>query len=249
MLEKDLLEFGLTENEASVYITTLKLGPSSALDIARESEIKRGTVYLTIESLKEKGLIHIEYAGFKKKFVAAEPNKLEENINALESRYYKILPELLSLYKLKGKSGLIKYYEGLEGLKSLYETILRELRSGDPYHIITKQENWYTLDAKWFEDFVERRAKRKLDTRIIFQESERAQQNISLQAALNQKVKILPAQAEYTSDIIICPQRYVVHSLTPPITAVSIENEDIIGTQLEIFRILWDSLPAPHSPF
>jgi len=243
MLEKDLQVFGLSENEAMVYLVTLKLGASSALEIAKETLIKRPTAYLVLESLQRKGFIHIEYYGLKRKFVAASPEKLEENVDSLKKRYYKILPELLSLHKLKGQSGLIKYYEGLDGLKSLYETILRELRPGEPYYIITKQENWYELDATWFEDFVERRARRSLDTRIIFQESERAQRNIELRSALNQQVKILPKKTNYTSDVIICPQRYIIHSLTPPITAVSIENEDIINTQLQIFLSLWDSLP------
>lgn len=245
MLEKDLLEFGLTKNEAAVYVSALRLGPSSALEIARETSIKRSTVYLALESLKEKGFIHEELFGLKRKFVAADPEKFGDTADALKNRYYNILPELLSLHKLKGKSGLIKYYEGLDGLKSLYETILRELRSGNPYYIITKQENWYELDARWFEDFVERRAKRNLDTRIIFQESERAKQNVALQGAFAQKVKILPKKTNYTSDVIVCPQRYVVHSLTPPITAVSIENEDIINTQIQIFLSLWNSLSNP----
>lgn len=243
MLEGELQKFGLTENESSVYLSALKLGPTSALSIARDSNIKRATVYLTIESLQQKGFIHVEHIGLKRRFVASSPEKLEENISSLRKTYYEMLPKLLSLHKLKGKSGLIKYYEGLEGLKSLYETILRELQSNDPYYIISKQENWYELDAKWFENFVERRSKRKLDTRIIFQESKLAKQNVALQNALNQKVKILPRSSDYTSDVVICPQRYVVHSLTTPITAVSIENEDIIKTQLKIFMDLWNSLP------
>lgn len=243
MLKGTLQELGLSENEAAVYISALSLGPSSALDIAKNSSIKRATVYLALESLRDKGFIHNEYVGLKRKFVAVNPEKFEEKITALKRRYDQALPELLGLYKLKGSSGLLKYYEGLDGLKSLYETILRELRPGDPYYIITKQENWYKLDAEWFERFVEKRAKRNLDTRIIFQESNRAQQNVKLQNALKQKVKILETPSAYTSDVIVCPQRYVIHSLNPPITAVSIENEDIVSTQIQIFLSLWNSLP------
>lgn len=243
MLTELFKQFGLTENEADIYTGLLRLGPSAALEIAKTTRIKRATVYLTLESLQEKGFVHVEYKGLKRKFVAASPEIFEEKISGLRNSYYKSLPELLSLHKLKGATGLIKYYEGLDGLKSLYETVLRELRTGDPYYIITKQENWYDLDEQWFEHFVERRSKRKLDTRIIFQESKRAHQNISMQRALNQKIKILKGPTTYTSDVIICPQRYIVHSLTPPITAVSIENEDIIKTQIQIFLSLWDSLP------
>lgn len=247
MLTEMFTQFGLTENEAEVYTGLLRLGPSAALEVAKTTDIKRATVYLTLESLQEKGFVHVEYAGLKRKFVAASPEIFEEKLAALKTTYYKSLPELLSLHKLKGSTGLIKYYEGLDGLKSLYETTLRELRTNDPYYIITKQENWYDLDAEWFEHFIERRSKRKLDTRIIFQESERAHRNISLQHALNQKVKILTGPTTYTSDVIICPQRYVVHSLTPPITAVSIENKDIVETQIQIFLSLWDSLPEKDS--
>ncbi|MEK7613305.1 MAG: helix-turn-helix domain-containing protein [Patescibacteria group bacterium] len=243
MLENKLKVFGLSNHESRVYLAALTLGPSSALDIAKEANIKRATVYLTIEQLVEKGFMHVDYVGLKRKFVAANPEHFEDVVNSLRTTYYDLLPDLLGLYKLKGKGGLVKYYEGLDGLKSLYETILRELRSGDPYYIISKQEHWYELDEVWFEDFVERRAKRALDTRIVFQDSKKARRNVVLQSVMNQKVKLLPSLSAFSSDVIITPQRYVTHSLTHPITAVSIENEDIVKTQISIFLALWNSLP------
>ena len=85
MLQNQLQAFGLSENEAAVYLASLTLGPSSALEIARNSSIKRATVYLVIESLQEKGLMHIEYAGLKRKFVAASPEQFEEKMNRLST--------------------------------------------------------------------------------------------------------------------------------------------------------------------
>ena len=57
MLEKELEKIGLTEKEAAVYLALLKLGPTTALKIARETGIKRPTVYTTLDALKGRGLV------------------------------------------------------------------------------------------------------------------------------------------------------------------------------------------------
>ncbi|OGG73078.1 hypothetical protein A3A38_04255 [Candidatus Kaiserbacteria bacterium RIFCSPLOWO2_01_FULL_53_17] len=239
-LPEELSKIGLTEKEAKIYASTLELGPTTALEIARKTDIKRPTVYTILESLKQRGLIEVQLLGLKRKFAAANPDQFDAIISEQKKRFDMILPDLLALYKLRGSKSQIKYYEGIEGVKAVYETMLREIRTGDSYYAITDAEKWAKLDQKWFEYFIERRTRRKLDARIIFADTERGRQNMKTAVMLQQKVKVTKNTID--ADISICPQRYVVHSFTPPIAAVVIENEEIIKTQLALFRHIWNTL-------
>lgn len=235
-----LVKIGLSEREAAVYIAALELGPTGALQLSRRTGINRPMVYATLEQLKQRGLMEVQLKGLKQKFAAASPDQFDAIISDHKKTFADALPELLALYKLKGERSNIKYYEGIEGLKSVFETILREVRSGEPYYVIDDQSNWGE-HLPWLESFIERRARKQLDFRIIFPDSERGRYNLRMAAALNQKVKLAPHAI--VTDMVVTPQRYVTHDFAPPITTVVIENQNIVQNQLQLFRYIWDTLP------
>lgn len=239
-LSDKLVKIGLSEREAVIYIAALELGPTGALQLSRRTGINRPMVYVTLEQLKQRGLMEVQLKGLKQKFAAASPDQFDAIISDHKKTFADALPELLALYKLKGERSNIKYYEGIEGLKSVFETILREVRSGDPYYVIDDQSNWGE-HLPWLESFIERRARKQLDFRIIFPDSERGRLNVRMAAALNQRVKLAPHAI--LTDMIVTPQRYVTHDFAPPITTIVIENENIIKNQLQLFRYIWDTLP------
>lgn len=235
------MKIGLSEREAAIYVAVLELGPASALQISRKTGINRPMVYTTVEALKRRGLIEVQLQGLKQKFLAANPDQFDSIIRDRKKIFDEALPELLALYNLKGSRSQIKYYEGLEGIKAVYEETLRDLRTDDPYYVMARQENWEKLDFSWLEKFIERRARKQLDTRIIFEDSERGKLNKRMERAWNQKVRLTTNPID--TKMIVTPQRYVIHDFSPPITTIVIENENIIGNQLQFFRYIWDTLP------
>lgn len=241
-ISEELQSVGLEEKEAAVYAATLELGPTTALAIARHTGIKRPTVYYALDVLKKKGLILVEMRGLKQRFTAASPDQFDAMIDDQKRKFAALLPRLSALYHERGDESLVKHFEGVRGAVGMHELTLKELQSGDPYFVIAHNPNWDELAPGWIDDFVERRAKRTLDTRILYPDSPFARRAKEMSAAHNQKVKIVPAMPTQ-SVIVICPQRYVTHGFAHPIRGVSIENREIIETQLNMFRMLWDALP------
>ena len=241
-LSSELENIGLDEKESRVYAALLELGSSTALAIARHTGVKRPTVYYCIDVLKKKGLVYEEMLGLKKRFAPAHPDQFDAIIDDQKRKFASLLPRLTALYHLRGDSSLIKYFEGVQGAIGMHELTLKELQSGDPYYVIAHNPNWDNLAPGWIDDFVTRRAKRKLDTRILYPDSAFARRAKETAAAYNQKVKIVTSMPT-ESVVVICPQRYVTHGFESPIRGVSIENKSIVETQLGIFRMLWDALP------
>jgi len=252
MESNQLLEFlkslSLSDNEAKVYLASLSLGPSSILRISQAAEIKRTTVYSVVESLQYKGLISIQISGSKKIFAAENPEKLHNIVESRSNQLKDLLPEFAALYNLKGGESFIKYYQGLENVKIIYENLIKDVKPHEDYSIISDHETWYRLDPEYFQDFIERRAKLNINLRLLLQDSPTTRRHKKFEKNFNEKVKILPANTALTTNLVIIPRRVVIHQLTPPVLAIVIENKSVIQMHKEMFEIMWQSLPEQSSP-
>ena len=232
---------GLSEKEAAVYNAALELGPTTALHIARKTGLKRPTVYVILDHLKKKGLVETQLQGIKQRVAAADPDQFDALISDQKKTFDSILPDMLALYKLRGTRSQIRYYEGPNGIKTAYEQLLREIKTGDPYYIVSDQESWQrNFDVVWLEKWIERRARKQLDARIILPDSERNRFVKSMDAAWNERTRLIARPVK--ADIVIYPGGYIINSLEAPIGSIVIENTEVIATQMELFRFTWDSL-------
>lgn len=236
-----LLSLGLNENEASVYMAALNLGPATVLQIARASGVKRTTIYSTVESLKQKGLMNIELKGFKKLFVVAHPERLESILETQRNRFQQVLPELSALYNLKGGESFIKYYEGLEAVKPIYDELIKRVRPREDYCIISDQEKWYNQDPVYFEDFTKRRARLNINIRLLLIDTPMARDFQKRQKNYNMTIKLLPNGSMLSTNLVIIPQMVLIHQTIEPIWAMVIENKSIIQMHRELFKMIWDS--------
>jgi len=242
-LVSELTTIGLTENEAGVYLASLSLGPATIQNIATAAEIKRTTAYTVVDSLMQKGLMNIVVRGFKKFFVPENPERVQQLLETRKERFAGLLPEFSSLYNLEGGESIIKYYEGLEAVKNVYENLLIDIKPYDDYLIIADQSKWIALDEKYFKDFTERRAKLNINIRALQVDSPISRHYKTLEKNLNFTIKFLPTSTELTTNLVITPTTLVIHQLHPPILAIVIQNKSAIKLHKEIFEIMWCLLP------
>ncbi len=241
-LLKTLLDFGLSEKEAIVYLTSLELGPSSVLKISKLCALKRPTVYLIVESLTKKGLMSIEIKGFKKYYKAENPDRLETIFNERKQELLKHLPFFHEIYAKDKSDSFIKYHEGLEAVKLIYSDLLDDIEPGDDYLVIGNQEAWLALDPHFFQKFIEKRAKLDIKLRLLFQDSQIAREHQKYERNYNEKVKILPKNTTLTTNFVITSKKIIIHQLTSPVLAIVIQNKNITKMNVEMFEIIWNSI-------
>lgn len=246
-----LQSIGLNDKEADVYLSAVSLGPSSVLKIAQNAGLKRTTVYSVLESLKQKGLVKMNIRGWKTLFEAENPEKLESIVDQMRHEVRRALPEFASVYNLHSSGAFIKYYEGLEGIKQVYQDLLRDVRPHEDYLIISDSVQWLEQDPEFFSQFLERRSKLDINIRALLQDSDLARQYKKTERNLNWKVKILPAGHKLATNMLIIPRRVVINQLKPPLLAMVIENDSVIQMNRELFEIVWRSIPEKedHLPF
>ncbi|MDB5178972.1 MAG: transcriptional regulator TrmB [Patescibacteria group bacterium] len=128
-------ELGLSNKEARVYVACLKLGPSPVQRIADQSGIKRVTTYVILESLVGLGLVSQNIKGKKTYFVAEEPSNLERLLEKREQElkeqkhsFDQILPQLLSLKTVPKEMPEVKFYDSVEGVRSLFANLFESYK-------------------------------------------------------------------------------------------------------------------------
>ncbi|HRY82504.1 MAG TPA: helix-turn-helix domain-containing protein [Candidatus Moranbacteria bacterium] len=242
-----LKDMGLSDLEASVYLASLSLGPASVSKISRNSDVKRTSVYPIINSLKQKGLMNIELRGWKKLYTAESPEKLKFIIDDKLNKLKNGLPDFMAMYNLRGGESFIKYYEGIAGIKSVYESFLRDIQPHDDYLVISDTEEWFNLDPEYFSSFLERRAKFNINVRMLLQDKEKARELKKKEQGLNFKIKLLPPETKLTTNMVVIPQRILIQQLTPPIIGIVIENKSIIQMNQQLFEIMWKSIKEENN--
>lgn len=115
-LVKELVSFGLTENEAKTYLALLQLTQATAHVIAKLSNIPRQEIYRILPQLEKLGLIEVVVTK-PAQFIAVEPQKaLIELIENQKEAFSKQIAQLEAkktsleneLTKVQGKSAGLK---------------------------------------------------------------------------------------------------------------------------------------------
>jgi sugar-specific transcriptional regulator TrmB len=132
---KRLIDFGLSEKEARVYLALLELGPTTVQELASHSGVNRTTSYLAIESLKEHGLV-TAYEEDKRSMLSAESPKRFADLIDDEVRIARhkqqiasdFIPELVALHRASRQKPVVRFFEGREGLRS-FRAMLADTRT------------------------------------------------------------------------------------------------------------------------
>lgn len=119
-----LQNYGLSEKEARVYLTVLELGTSIVSTIARRAELNRVTTYTILEDLKKDGIANETTKEGVKYYSVISPDILLKQIEQKYESFKEKVPELLALAEKFGNKPKIQFFEGLEGMKKMYNDLL-----------------------------------------------------------------------------------------------------------------------------
>lgn len=230
---------GLSEKEFETYRNLLKLKRATVLQLAKISGDKRTNLYRELESLIEKRLVSEVYEGKKHFYIAESPKTLVKYINQEKEKLEMILPELEAIEKEALERPKIKFYEGKQGIRSLYDELLSERKE-----IIAFSWPDRMLDVSvTHEDFVKRRVKLGLPARAIFPDTKfsRKRQTPNREACYSKNLK------PFDSTFMISGDKVVTFSHKRWITGVLIENKEIAEGLTSFFNAYWEDLKASKS--
>ncbi len=115
---------GLSEHEAEVYAKLMEHRICTASALAKIVRLNRTTTYLQLDRLKDLGLVSYVIKNGKRYFQPADPQKLIDMLDERKKKITEIVPVLRSL-RGETPQHRTEVYEGLEGVKTFYEDVIK----------------------------------------------------------------------------------------------------------------------------
>lgn len=241
MQEQGLLEsFGLTRNESAVYLQLLKLTEGTAFIVAKAAKMPRATAYLTLDSLKEKGLVSQYRKNNILCFAAESPNRLLDMAERKKEIATQIIPHLHAISGTNQDQPSIKMFMGKQGIKNVFEEMLEIADEKNIKEIVCMSHpELYAQLPKYFPRWVERRAKAGITNRIILPAQTKGHTE-TREDGLLRKIRLLPAGTEFQLTFYIYGDRLTLFSFGDPSPyAMTIQSATIANAFRQLFELVW----------
>ncbi|MBI5728992.1 MAG: hypothetical protein HY983_01980 [Candidatus Magasanikbacteria bacterium] len=217
-IQQQLRSLGLHQTEIAVYLFLLKNGLSAPPIVSCETGIARTNCYNILLELKNKELIEEKTVAKRKSYQANDPVSLVKLLENKAADAQKILPELEAIFTHQVASPGVKFYEGLEQIKQLYES---------------------SLSTKNILSIGSRRGLRTLVPdfeKYYFQEIQKRQ--ITFYDLTDRESKLMTTKI----NMLIWDDTICFLSLKDSITAIVLKNQAISDVLQMLFKIIWKKI-------
>ncbi|MFH1749845.1 MAG: helix-turn-helix domain-containing protein [bacterium] len=244
-MEKLFMQLGLSQKEASVYLALLELGPALVTKIASRAKINRTTCYDTLEKLIELGFVSRVTKTGKKTYTAEHPETLiaylEKKSNEFQNNakeVKKLLPELKAIYSEKGKRPRVRFYEGRQGIETVYEDTLTSHETIKAYASVT---NMHKALPHYFPEYYQRRTAKRIFIKAILPATKEGIERKKSDKIEARESKLVPVDKfNFSPEINIYNDKVAIMSLAEEF-GIIIESKEIAEAQKRIFDLAWET--------
>ncbi len=255
MQEQSLIEqleaFGLSTTEAEIYLYLIGRQPKTVLEIARDLNLPRTSVYDNTVKLAEKGLIQ-RIATFKGQRIKAYPlsilqtsfDKQRAHLTELQDKLATLDASLTQSFAVAASTE-VRYFYGAQGLKQMMWNALKAEE-----HIGYSQFGRVavvgeTFVQKHFEEILKRDISDRVITNpeMVKQHVTDGTERIDIHDARRnyQNIRVIERDKLYISgDITIYNNVFAAaYWKQGEVVGVEIENAELAKTQRSMFELLW----------
>lgn len=245
-IRAELETLGLSQNEAKIYLASLKLGPATAQHLAAKGTLSRPTTYIMIESLVKRGLMSSYFKGKKKFFAAANPNQLTYIVSNLkrealekEAAVGKIVEALGKMVDDEKNATVVRILEGPESTVEVQKDIL-ESGADEAFELVNRDEARKWIPPMRSGDIREKIAL-KLKTRSIYTTTLGKQTDYVPPKGSKGESRYLDGKKyPVNGEVITYADRVLMTSYVPKQTTVMIRDKGLAETTKTMFLALWE---------
>jgi len=230
-----LADIGLGDSDARIYVALLELGESTVLPIAKKSGLQRTYCYDVLQRLVDRGLASYFVKNGRRRYAAEDPIVIERLYKERGQRLSAAVPELRSLYGRAPGRPKVRFYEGREGLLSIYE----ELARARSYCAISSPDHIAAALGKYFLQLARRLAESGVRGRELITKHAKDIPYLKHFDPEHQEFRLLPEGMRLEIDMVIFNDKLALISYGRDIHAITIESQAIVSAQLAMFDLLW----------
>lgn len=223
---------GLSEGEAAVYLSLLKLGRAPVSKIKEDTGLHRTTIYDFVEKLLNKGLVSYAQHRGAKHYQATHPQRLLDYVQEKEDLVKDILPALAKLNKAHSSDISVEVYRGIEGLKTFLNDMIRV---GEDYvGFGVEEHDWESRIPEFVQQHFRREKELGIRGRALISEDARH--------TYDDKAHYRTVPREYfnpTTTAVYGDRTATV--IWEPLTVIIVQNKDVADSHRKHFELLWKS--------
>lgn len=239
-LENRLISLGLHPTEAKFYLAALELGQASVREIAAKACISRTNAYDVVSRLAEQGLVR-QLTGSDSRTMLVAAENPEHLVGIFEERRRLLastLPELRSLHNLTAGKPRVRFYEGVEGIKTVLDEAI-QTRGKTVLAILSMRDLYEVPGRAWMDDHVRRRIENGVHLRVIRSAVNDVHPNWDDNAAELRSLRFAPRDMVLAMTTYISEDRVASISTRRENFAMTIESAEHAATQRHMFEALW----------
>jgi len=239
-IEKKLATIGITGNLYKLYAAAIELGEAPIAEVAARAGLIRTTAYDALSRLEQEGLVKLEMRRQRRYVIAQDPTVLLERLEGRRQMLHELMPQLRSMYNRAQGKPHIRFYEGVEGIRTALQDTLTV--SGQPK---------FLRGILSMEELLQTPGKEEMDQYIC----DRVERDIWLQVIRSQQKDVeavWPSSADELRELRYCPQHMVLSMTTfiydNRVCLISsrrenygliIESEEFAAMQRVLFDAIW----------
>ncbi len=247
-LQQVFSKIGLKENESKVYLACLN-SPTGlhVQEIVSETGLSWSSVKLILERLVDKSFMNFYLQERRKVYNAENPSKVLYDLQEMAEGFKTILP-LLSTTQFGGKPSKVRFYEGSEVVRSVYDDILLTLKyekgAKREYLAISSSVDLYNLEPDYINRFVEKRVKEQIPVRWLARKADMKHEPFrETPEKYFRTIKLIDDKKyPFHMEFAIYADKVALMSLEGVPAGIIIENEKLASSFRSIFNFFWDSL-------
>lgn len=247
MVEQLLKSLGFSDKEITVYLAALRLGMQPASVLAKHVKMNRVTTYVICRKLIDKGVANVITRRSVQYFTVEKPDALiryaehqQQEWDRKKKAVEKHLPEFSTYLQEYSSVPKVRFYEGVEGIKTVYEDTLKfkgPIRAFLAVDTIPVEIKSFLTD-----EYMPELLRRNIRSEIVAADSDRARRYKERDSKyLRTTVLVKPARNLFETEIALYGTDRVafVSFKEGDLTAVIVENQAIYHTMLAIFEMLF----------
>jgi HTH-type transcriptional regulator, sugar sensing transcriptional regulator len=242
-MDNDLLKtiesIGFRTKESQVYLALLELGTGSVSQIAKNAELKRPVTYVILENLIEQGYVAQVPGGKINRYQAVDPSAILIRQKTNLKNFSEMLPLLQTLSNKGKQRPKIHYVETKEGITNVYERLNHAKEAFYVSSYKKLHEHFPKKIEEWMKDYG--KGIYSVNAKHIIPDDPEELKFGKTYAESGQKVRALPKQKNFDTDIVLTENKLSVSSLEEEPFLVLIESEKLAKSLKPLFEIIWEA--------
>ena len=240
-LKNILIDLGMSETEARVYMAMVELGSASVQNVAKRAGISRTAAYDIIGALHEKGIVSTFQKGKKTLFSAEDPSKVKayfethlQNMKGQLDDLKRLIPELRILQA--EDRPVVRFFTGNDGIRAAFRDV-EELRPPELLEVSNAVIVYERMDIKLVHELRELPYFKKMRLRNISTEDGRGFKGKPKQNAI---LRYLPKKLSgFEGNLWIYKNRISFVNIVGEPEVVIIESQVFADILRAMFEAAW----------